>query len=272
MLIKKREIVLVLFLFCVGLFLIYPYAYMIHNSFLPWNIVDKKVFSFDFSLRSYQWLLFQNATAPWIKALINSLFVSTVNTFLVMSFAILAAYAMAKMSNKLTKNLELFLLFQMFFPAIILFIPNFLIVSFLDINRNYAGMILPKMISPWVIFVLLNFFRSVEDSYLESARLDGAKIPSLIYYIMLPMAKSVLIILTLFTYLDRWGELMWDMIIVSGNRSLVTLAVLIANMFKPYDAYPGGLYAAAVIMTLPMLLLFFIFSRHFKDGMSFLLK
>jgi multiple sugar transport system permease protein len=71
--------------------------------------------------------------------------------------------------------------------------------------------------------------------------------------------------------MERWVELLWDMLVVK-SQNLLTLNVLLAQMFGPYGAYPGPMYAASVILTLPIIILFIVFSKNFKEGMQFTLK
>ena len=72
-------------------------------------------------------------------------------------------------------------------------------------------------------------------------------------------------------FMQRWSELMWDMLI-APNIQMQTLNVLISTQFKPMGAFPGPMYAASVILTLPIIILFLCFSKYFKEGISFMLK
>lgn len=106
---------------------------------------------------------------------------------------------------------------------------------------------------------------------IESAKMDGASQLKIIWKIILPMSKSITTIIFLFLFMKRWGELLWDMLVIK-SEGMLTLNVLLTQMFGPYSNYPGPLYAASVLLTLPILILFLIFSRNFKEGMQFVLK
>jgi multiple sugar transport system permease protein len=163
------------------------------------------------------------------------------------------------------------ILFQMFFPAIILLIPSFLIVKELGLYDTYWGMIIPKSVSLWAIFMYTNFFKAIPNEILEAAKIDGAGDLKILFRIVLPMSKSITTIIFLFLFMERWVELLWDMLVVK-SQNLLTLNVLLAQMFGPYGAYPGPMYAASVILTLPIIILFIVFSKNFKEGMQFTLK
>ncbi|GIQ62291.1 hypothetical protein PACILC2_08590 [Paenibacillus cisolokensis] len=136
---------------------------------------------------------------------------------------------------------------------------------------TYLGMILPKAVSLWAIFMYTNFFKAIPDAFIEAAKLDGASDWKIMYRIMLPMSKSITTVVFLFLLMERWTELLWDMIVVRSD-GLLTLNVLLSQMFGPYGTYPGPLYAASVLLTLPIILIFIIFGKKFQDGMQFNLK
>lgn len=116
-----------------------------------------------------------------------------------------------------------------------------------------------------------NFFRAIPDVLIEAARVDGANDLTILFKIILPMSKSITTVIFLFLYTDRWTNLLWDMIISKSNKT-VTLNVLVSQMFGPYASFPGPMYAASVLLTIPLILLFLVFSKQFKEGMQYTLK
>lgn len=256
------------------LLMIYPFIYLVLNSFASWDQVDKKIIPTSYSLRSWEWLFSNNATtapAPWIHAFFNTFLVTTISVALMMLFSIMVGYALAKIQFHGKKIVNNFILFQMFFPGIILLIPQFLLTTKLKLINTYAGMILPTAISLWAIFMYTNFFKSIPDTLIEAATLDGASQLQILFKIVVPMSKSITTVIFLFLYTERWTTLLWDMI-VSKSDSTITLNVLISQMFGPYGTYPGPMYAASVLLTLPLIILFLLFSKNFKEGMQYTLK
>ena len=254
--------------------MVFPYLYMVLNSFADWSQVDQKIIPTNYTLRSYEWLFLGGEAAvprPWINAFFNSVIVSSASTALMMVTGAMVAFALAKMEFKGKNFINNAVLFQMFFPAIILLIPTFLIVQNVGLFDSYMAMILPKALSLWAIFMYTNFFRAIPDTFIESAKLDGASNFQILFKIVMPMSKSITTVIFLFLFMERWTELLWDMIVVSSDNML-TLNVLLSQMFGPYGGYPGPLYAASVILTLPIIILFLCFSKQFKKGMQFSLK
>lgn len=273
---KKLKLVLLYALaISVLLVMIFPYVYMVLASLAPWDEVNKQIIPSEFTLRSYKWLLFgegeNSVSRPWLRALFNSFFVTSASTFLMLITSILVGYALAKIKFRGKHIVNNVILFQMFFPALILLIPSFLLIRALGLYDTYAAMILPKAVNLWAVFMYTNYFRSIPDEMIEAAKIDGAGELKIISRIVLPMSKSITTIIFLFLFMGRWVELLWDMLVVN-SENMLTLNVLLAQMFGPYGSYPGPMYAASVILTLPILILFIIFSKNFKEGMQFVLK
>ncbi|MBZ9533189.1 carbohydrate ABC transporter permease [Cytobacillus oceanisediminis] len=256
------------------LIMVFPYIYMVLNSFADWDQVDKKLIPSHFTLKSYEWLLGGGEAViprPWLSAFFNSFIVSAGSTFLMMVTAIMVAYALAKIPFKGRNTINNFILFQMFFPAIILLIPTFLVIQRIGMYDSYWGMILPKAMSLWAVFMYTNFFRAIPETFIEAAKLDGASDLQIMFKIVMPMSKSITTVIFLFLFMERWTELLWDMLVVKSDNML-TLNVLLSQMFGPYGGYPGPMYAASVLLTMPIIIIFLIFSKKFQEGMQFTLK
>ncbi|MEK4870927.1 carbohydrate ABC transporter permease [Niallia sp. FSL W8-1348] len=256
------------------LIMVFPYIYMVLNSFADWDQVDKKLIPSHFTLKSYEWLLGGGEAViprPWLSAFFNSFIVSAGSTFLMMVTAIMVAYALAKIPFKGRNTINNFILFQMFFPAIILLIPTFLVIQRIGMYDSYWGMILPKAMSLWAVFMYTNFFRAIPETFIEAAKLDGASDLQIMFKIVMPMSKSITTVIFLFLFMERWTELLWDMLVVKSDNML-TLNVLLSQMFGPYGGYPGPMYAASVLLTMPIIIIFLIFAKKFQEGMQFTLK
>ncbi len=267
----KTAIILIITLILLG-FSLFPYYYMFIQSLMDWKMVDKQLFSTNLSLKSYQYLLANgNSSNPymWLLALGNSLLVSIPTAIISILAGLFIGYSTSQVRFSGSKMVYNSLLFQMFFPTIILLVPRYLLMK--NFANTYAGMILPLCVTLWAIFMYINYFKTLPDSVFEAARIDGANEGKILFYLGIPFAKSVTTIVFLTTFMTRWSELMWDMII-SPKISHQTLNVLISTQFKPMGNMPGPMYAASVILTLPIIVLFLAFSKYFRDGVNFMLK
>lgn len=262
--------ILTLLLILVSLF---PLYYMILQSVVDWTTVDKTIIPKNLSLASYDYLFHSTNsgdTMMWLRALGNSLLVCIPVTLVALSVGLLVGYAMTKLKH-FSGKLIIFnlLLFEMFFPKIMLLVPKYMILK--DLANTYAGMIIPTMISTWAIFMYINYFETLPNEVFEAARVDGANTFRILYHIAMPATLPITTIVFLTTFMQRWNELMWDMLIAPSTR-FQTLNVLISTRFNMMAQHPGPLYAASVILTLPIVILFLCFSRNFREGIHFMLK
>jgi len=253
---------------------IFPYLYMVMQSLAPWNEVDRRVFPTTFTLRSYQFLLTGGEAGlarPWFRAFFNSFLVTGVDTLCMLVVGAMVGYALARLPFRGARIVRNFLMFQMFYPSIILLIPTFLIIKTLNLNDSYMGMILPKAVNLWAIFMFSSFFASIDRDLIEAARVDGASEWTVMTRIIMPMSTTIVTVVGLVLFLERWSELLWDLLVVKDPNRM-TLNVLLATMKGPYGNYPGPMYAASVLLTLPILILFIIFSKRFLSGFQFIFR
>lgn len=274
---KKKKIsvqtviitIVTLILLAVSLF---PFYYMIVQSLTSWDMVDKTLVPSGLTLRSYEYLLGRGGATNsmmWFKALWNSFAVSFPTAVISVVVGLAIGYSVSKMKFKGERFIMNSLLFQMFFPTVILLVPRYMITR--SLTNSYAGMILPLCISIWAVFMYINYFKTIPNDVFDAAKIDGAGNLKILSSIAFPITKSVTTIVFLSIFMQRWNELMWDMLI-SPDINMQTLNVLISTQFKPMGAFPGPMYAASVILTLPIIILFLCFSKYFKEGISFMLK
>lgn len=253
---------------------LFPYYYMVLQSFLPWKLVDKTMLPTAFSLDSYTYLLGGNGAGSsdsmqWIRALMNSFLVAVPTALISVLVGLMTGYAAIHMNYKGKSLIYGSLLFQMFFPVIILLVPRYMLIR--PLANNYLGMILPLALSIWGIFMYVNYFKTVPATVFEAAKVDGASDFKILLKIALPSTKSISIIVFLSVFMTRWNELMWDML-VAPDLKMQTLNVMISTQFNQNSTLPGPMYAASVVLTLPVILLFLCFSKYFKEGINFMLK
>ena len=269
---KTKKNIYVILATLLVLFTLFPYYYMVTQAFAPPMEVDKTFFTSKPSLDNFSFIMNNGGNQNkhmWLRALFNSLYVTTIVSMLAVSFGLLVGYSITVLKYKGHKIVFSFLLFQMFFPSIIMLIPIFLIMR--NFANTYIGMIAPTSISLWGIFMFMNYFKTVPKTIFEAARIDGASELRILMAIGIPAAKTIGIIVFLTIFMSRWSELMWDMLI-SPSVEMQTLNVMVTTVFKPMGNMPGPLYAATVLLTFPTVLLSVAFSKYFKQGLSFHLK
>lgn len=181
--------------------------------------------------------------------------------------ATMAGYAFGRLDFK-GKNLAFSLvLFQMMVPAQIFIIPQYLMVSRLNLLNSTMGLLFPGLVTAFGTFLLKQSYRGLPKELEEAARLDGCNIGQTFLFIMAPLTKSSMVALGIFTAVFAYKDLMWPMI-VNTDSNKATLASALAKMQGQYIAKFPELMAASLIACIPMIILYLIFQRQFIEGIA----
>lgn len=210
--------------------------------------------------------LFLNSDFPvWFK---NSIIVTIAVTLGRVFFNSLAGYALSRIPFRGRNVVYALLVAVMSVPAVVLLIPKFLIIKTLGIYDSYAGMILPLLVDAAGVFIMKNFFESIPRSVEEQAMIDRAGTFRIFWSIVLPMARPALVTIAILSFQGSWNELS-HFIVSTQSSSLTTLtkgvASLASGQLSSGNQYPVKL-AAAVIMTIPVAVLFFIFQKKIMNS------
>lgn len=197
------------------------------------------------------------------------------NTFLMMVFRVLgsvflsalAAYAFARLEFPGRNLLFGVILLQMMVPGQIFILPQYMIVSKLGWLNTVKALILPGFVSTFGTFLLRQFFLALPKDLEEAAVLDGCSIWKTFWRVMLPLTKSGLVSVAIFTALFAWKDLMWPLI-VNISIDKMTLSSGLVNLMGQYSVDYPQLMAGSLIAIVPMILLFLVFQKQFVEGIA----
>lgn len=261
-------------IYALALTWLYPFAWMVAASLKPAaQIYNTGLFEGDFTLDNFAFLL---ATAekldrPFVGALGISALVTLTVTASVLLTSGFIAFALARMRFPGRKMFGDFLLLQMVIPTSMFILPLFVLIKEMGLLNSLWALILPSMMSGWGIYMMSQSFRTMPEEYFDAARLDRASLWQTVTRIVVPLNKSIIAIVALFTFTGTWDNFLWPLIAISDTDRM-PLSVLLATFSKQYGGYAGPVMAGAVLQTLPLVLLFLLFRRHFLQGMSLSLK
>ncbi|ATY34537.1 carbohydrate ABC transporter permease [Sphingomonas psychrotolerans] len=261
-------------IYALALTWLYPFAWMVAASLKPTaQIYTTGLFEGDFTLENFRFLF---ATAdkldrPFLQALAISAVVTLSVTASVLLSSAFIAFALARLRFPGRGLFGSFLLLQMVVPTTMFILPLFVLVKQLGLLNSLGALILPSMMSGWGIYMMSQSFKSMPEDYFDAARLDGASLWQTVMKVVVPLNKSIIAIVALFTFTGTWDNFLWPLIVISDVERM-PLSVLLATFSKQYGGYAGPVMAGAVLQTLPLVLLFVLFRRHFLQGMSLTLK
>lgn len=255
----------------VAIIMIFPLYWMVITSFKTTPevlLTNPTFFPKQFTLDAYRKVI---ANYPIGVYLVNTLWVTLGIVVLQAVAGILAAYAFSKGSFYGKNVLFVLVLGAMMIPIQVTFIPIYVMISRLGWLNTFAGLILPEAISAYSIFMLRQSFLSVDDSYLEAAKVDGMNRLQMIFAILTPMCKPTVITTTILAFINGWNAYFWPKMIVTTDK-VRTIALGIAdirNSFLSMEALNmNQIMAASCIAVIPILILFLLFQRHILTGFN----
>ncbi|WP_242417542.1 carbohydrate ABC transporter permease [Sphingomonas panni] len=261
-------------IYALALTWLYPFAWMVAASLKPAaQIYNTGLFEGDFTFDNFAFLLetADKLDRPFVGALGISALVTLTVTASVLLTSGFIAFALARMRFPGRKLFGDFLLLQMVIPTSMFILPLFVLVKEMGLLNSLWALILPSMMSGWGIWMMAQSFRTMPEEYFDAARLDRASLWQTVTKIVVPLNKSIIAIVALFTFTGTWDNFLWPLIAISDTDRM-PLSVLLATFSKQYGGYAGPVMAGAVLQTLPLVLLFLLFRRHFLQGMSLSLK
>ncbi|TSB45115.1 carbohydrate ABC transporter permease [Alkalicoccobacillus porphyridii] len=208
------------------------------------------------------------ANINFFQAVGNTLFVSVVTSVGVLFFCSLAGFTFAKFEFPGKNLLFIALLLTMMIPAQMSFVPSFLLIAQFGWVDSYKALIIPSLASAFGIFWIRQFCQeSVPDELLDAGRLDGCSMFRLYWNVALPTLRPALTFLGIFTFINVWNDYLWPLVTINSPEKY-TLQVMLAQLNGVYDTDYAMIMAGTLMATLPLIILFIIFSRQFMAGVA----
>jgi multiple sugar transport system permease protein len=219
----------------------------------------------------YELLVRRNFEGAWfdyriVPALWNSLIVAAIATALGLLLTVPAGYAFAKLRFIGRERLLKLLIAALVVPGQVAMLPLFLLFKELGLVNSYAGVILPGLAAIFSLLFVRQAALSIPEEMLDAARLDGASEARIFGSIVLPLLSPITVTLALFLFLGSWNDFLWPLIILTDQHKY-TLPVAVAAIVREHAADGELMMAAAVVTTLPVLLIFLPLQRYYISGL-----
>lgn len=260
------SLLLILLIVC-SIIALFPFLWMISTSLRtdvelfrhPMNWIPKSLY-----LNNYKEVW---TTIPFGRYFFNTLKLSVIITVLQVLICSMAAYAFAKLKLPF-KNL-LFILFMtnLMMPWHSIMVPQFSIVSKLDLYNTHTGYVLIQLFSGFGIFLLRQFFLSLPNELNEAARIDGFSEWGIYWRIILPLSRAGVSTLAIFTFTFMWNDYLAPLIYIQDD-ALKTLQLGLKAFQTEHTTDYGLLMAGTVLATIPMVVVFLLGERFFTKGVA----
>ncbi|MHA9741144.1 carbohydrate ABC transporter permease [Robinsoniella peoriensis] len=264
---KKHRcaIKIITYIFCIIGFIVavFPLVWTLLSALKP----SQEMFAYPPTILPSRFTL-ENFVNAWNKAgferyFYNSIFVTGVVVIGQVFFSAMAAFAFARIPFKGRTICFLCFLSSMMVPAIVIMIPQFIILRMFNWLDTYMALIIPSLFgNAFSVFFLRQFFMAIPDSLQEAAEIDGCGYIRMFIQVFLPLCKHALFTLVLIRAVAVWNDFLWP-VIVTNRDELRTVPVAIATVFFNYRNVDwAGLTSATCIALVPLVVVF-LFARDY---------
>jgi len=212
---------------------------------------------------------FPNTSGGFLRYFFNSTLVAGSVTAGVLLVGSMAAYVLAKHRFPGRNLLFIFFISSMMVPWQVTLISGYLVVKEIGWIDSYAALIIPALPKAFVLFFLRQYMISLPDDLLDAARVDGASEFRIWGTIVLPLIGPALVAMGIFVFLGEWNNLVWPLVILQSEE-LRTLPLVLSTMINAFSgaASVGIQMVAALVVSLPTLIVFILFQRQFVRGIA----
>lgn len=266
---NQRKVINTAFAWIIGILIFFPILWTILTSFKTeaQAINDPPLFLFfDWTLENYSVV---QERSNYMRFLWNSVIIACGSTLLGIAVAIPAAWSMAFVPSKRTKDVLLWMLSTKMLPAVGVLYPLYLGFISLGLLDTRIGLVLILMLInlPIMVWMLYTYFKEIPAEILEAARMDGASLRSEILYVLTPMAIPGIASTVLLNIILAWNEAFWTLNLTAAKAAPLT--AFIASYSSPEGLFYAKLSAASTMAIAPILILGWFSQKQLVRGLTF---
>jgi ABC-type glycerol-3-phosphate transport system permease component len=264
-----RYIILIL----IGIVLFMPFILAALGTFKT----DAEIIAFPPKWFPQQWLV-ENWARVWNtdlgnggtfpRWLLNTAFLSVTVAVLEVIFCSMAAYAFARMEFPGRDAVFSFMLATMMIPAAVTMIPAYVLMTKLHLINSFGSLILPGAVSAGSIFLLTQFFKAIPKDLEEAAVIDGAKHSEIYRDVIIPLARPALLTVFILQFQAMWNAFLQPLLYLNSADKYV-LNVALSIFQQEFKAQWNLTLVGAMFNAIPVLILFFIFSKYYIEGVAY---
>jgi len=266
---SRRKLINTSFAWIIGLLIFFPILWTILTSFKTeaQAIASPPIFlGFDWTLENYSVVM---ERSNYARFLWNSILIAGGSTILGLIVAVPAAWSMAFVPSRRTKDILLWMLSTKMLPAVGVLYPIYLLFIKLGLLDSRAGLVIVMMLInlPIIVWMLYTYFREIPVEILEAARMDGATLKEEVLYVLTPMAIPGIASTMLLNFILAWNEAFWTLNLTAVNAAPLT--AFIASYSSPEGLFFAKLSAASTMAIAPILILGWFSQKQLVRGLTF---
>jgi len=248
-------------------FFLFPVAWVVLCSFKPQSELFQLPLSFiprTWTAGNYTFALSQSNL---LTNILNSGVVSVTSTILAVIINTMSGYALSKYVFRGRNMIFGVMIATLMIPLQVTMVPIFLQLKSLGMLNTLWGIIIPPAATPTGVLLARQYMQTLPNSMIEAARIDGAHEARLFVRIILPLSKPIVATITIFSFMWRWNDYLWPMIVITNNK-LQTLQQALAGFVGQLQISWGSLLAMTTLSMFPVIIVFFAFQNYFMTGIS----
>lgn len=204
---------------------------------------------------------------PFFRAILNSAFITAAYTAITLISSSMAAFAITKIKFKGANVILAIYLASMMIPTQITLIPLFIITNKLNLVNTYASVIGPSIFRAFGIFLLVQSMRSLPNDFMEAANIDGARLSTIYWKIILPMVTPALATLGISTFMEAWNDYLWPLVMLS-DKNKMTLTLALNSLNGQYGTEYNVMMAGSLISMIPIIIVYIFAQTKMKQGIT----
>lgn len=276
MLTKKQKTanwILVIILLIASLFFLFPVIWMLANSFKGDAAITADMNTIKaFIPPALNGNFFDNyitilTDTKFLKYMMNTLFYAAILIILGIIVNGLAGYALAKIKFPFRERWVLIILLLQIVPMETILTIHFLMIAKVGLLNTVIGYILPMIVNPFNIFLFRQVFISLPDDIYEAAQLDFCGPLKYFFTMVLPMSKTVVATVSVFTFLNVWNDYLWPSLVFTSS-DLLTAQIGLNSITSNDNTTMGQTLAVITLITIPVIIIYSLFSKQIVEGVT----
>ena len=270
---KRINWILVAILLVLSIFFLFPVIWMLANSFKPDAAITADMNSLAaFIPPAPGGNFFENYVSiitdtSFLRYMGNTLLYAAI--LIVLSIVVngLAGYALAKIDFPFREQWLLIIMMLLIVPTETVITIHFLIVAKAGLLNTIVGYILPLIVNPFNIFLFRQVFVSLPDDVYEAAQLDFCGPVKYFFTMVLPMSKTVVATVSVFTFLNVWNDYLWPSLVFTSS-DLLTAQIGLNSITSNENTTMGQTLAVITLVTIPVIIIYSLFSKQIVEGVT----
>ena len=268
---KNISKILLLMMACIIAYLfLLPLLFMVFTSFkgVAESVTSTTLLPKEWTFENYIELFHNTDTSPVIQWLINTAIITICGTALRITTSVLAAYALARLNVPGKKIILIGLIWAMAIPEIVTYFPLFYIFKQIGGLNTYWALILPSGSGVMCIYLIYNFLIDFPKELEEAGLVEGANIFQILWHIVLPSVKPVVITQAFITFLGLYNSYLWPSLVINKNETrTITLGIAALVLGENYTN-PGMMMASTVVSVIPIMIIFIFANKYIVKGFT----